>query len=100
MERPDQRLFEGDLCSAEFRDGVIQGRWGVPESGEVPADLAWPFVILWITAAERPNSPDRFFVRLDVSGYRSVPPTGTFWDPTTKATMEFAKRPKGKPNSR
>ena len=100
MEHPDQRLFDDDLRSVAFRTGVIRGRWDQADGALLPADLAWPFVILWIAAARRDNAPDRFFVRLDAAGYRSVPPTGTFWDPATKASLEFAKRPKGKPDSR
>ncbi len=100
MGRPDQRLFEDDLRSAESRSGVIRGLWGLAGGTLLPADLTWPSVILWIAAARRDNAPDLFFVRLDLAGYRSVPPTGTFWDPTTKATLELAKRPKGRPGSR
>lgn len=100
MERPDQRLFGDDLGSVAFRTGVISGRWDQPGGVVLPVDLTWPFVIFWIAAAHRENAPDRFFVRLDAAGYRSVPPTGTLWDPTTAATLEFALRPKGKPNSR
>jgi len=29
MERPDQRLFEEDLTSVEFRSGGAKGMWGV-----------------------------------------------------------------------
>jgi len=100
MEGPDQRLYEEDVRSAEFRMGVAGGRWGTPESALLPTDLAWPSVILSIAAAPRDNAPERFLVRLDMAGYRSVPPTGMFWDPASKSTLEFAKRPKGKPESR
>jgi hypothetical protein len=100
MEHPDQRLFDDDLRAVAFRAGAIRGQWDRPAGALLPADLAWPFVILWIAAARRDDAPDRFFVRLDAAGYRSVPPTGTFWDPATKAALEFARRPKGKPDSR
>jgi hypothetical protein len=100
MEGPDQRLYDEDTRSAEFRMGVAGGRWGTPESALLPTDLAWPSVILSIAAAPRDNAPERFLVRLDMAGYRSVPPTGMFWDPASKSTLEFAKRPKGKPESR
>jgi hypothetical protein len=33
-------------------------------------------------------------------GYRSVPPTGTFWDVTTKGMLALNRRPKGSPESR
>lgn len=100
MEGPDQRLFEADILSAEFRNGVMNGWWDMPEKDIMPVDLAWPRIILWIAAATRQNAPDRFYISLDVAGYRSVPPTGTFWDPSTKAALEIGKRPKGKPESR
>lgn len=100
MESPDQRLFEEDLSSAEFRSGVEKGLWGLPAQGLLPDDLAWPQVVFWIAAAARPNAPDRFYVLLDAAGYRSVSPTGTFWDSTTKSVLDLSKRPKGKPGSR
>ena len=100
MEHPDQRLFGDDLLSVAFRTGVIGGRWDRADGGLPPADLVWPNVVFWIAAAPRTDAPDRFFVRLDAAGYRSVPPTGTFWDPATNTRLEFAKFPKGKPDSR
>jgi len=100
MEHPDQRLFDDDLRSVAFRTGVIAGRWERSDGGLPAADLPWPAVIFWIAAAHRNNAPDRFFVCLDVAGYRAVPPTGTFWDAATKTTLEFTKRPKGQADSR
>jgi hypothetical protein len=100
MEKPDQRLFEHDLQSAEFRIGAEKGRWGLPGSGVSPENLAWPIVILWIAAAPRPGAPERFYVMLDAAGYRTVPPTGMFWDSEGKTVLVPARRPKGKPNSR
>jgi hypothetical protein len=100
MEKPDQSLFYEDLRSAEFLIGEAKGLWGLPSPELVPEDLKWPKVILWITAGPRPNSPDRFYLLLDVDGYRSVPPTGTFWDPAKKSVLENSKRPKGKSDSR
>ena len=100
MKPPDQAILESDLVSAEFRIGVAKGVWGLPDLDVVPEEVVWPKVIFWIAAGPRPNSPERFYIALDAAGYRSVPPTGTFWDPNTKTTLEFEKRPKGKPDSR
>jgi hypothetical protein len=100
MDRPDQRLFEEDLGSAEFRSGAAKGLWGIPGPEVLAAEPAWPNKILWIAAAARPNAPDRFYFTLDIAGYRAVPPTGTFWDLAKKSPLEIAKRPKGKPESR
>lgn len=100
MLGPDQRLFEADLLSAEFRCGVVKGAWGPAEAEALPEGAAWPRVFFWLAAAPRENAPERFYVGLDAAGYRSVSPTGTFWDPATKARLDFAKFPKGRPDSR
>ena len=100
MEKPDQRVFEDDLSSAEFRAGVARDFWNLAGVDVLPDGLAWPMRVFWMAAAARTNAPLRFYVHLDLSSYRSVPPTGTFWDPATKSTLEFSRRPKGKPGSR
>lgn len=100
MLAPDQRLFEADLLSVEYRDGVAKGLWGQAEADALPNGAAWPNIYFWMAAAPRTGAPDRYYVALNLSGYRSVPPTGPFWDPVTKQTLEFGKWPKGKLNSR
>lgn len=100
MQAPDEGMFASDFQSAEFRIGVMKRFWGLPDADLMPEGLVWPQVILWIAAAVRPNSPERFYVALDAAGYRSVPPTGTFWDPVTKSMLSTEMRPKGKPESR
>jgi hypothetical protein len=96
----DQRLFESDLQSAEFRNGVAKGLWDQAEADALPDAAAWPNAYFWMAAAQRTGAPDRYYVTLNLSGYRNVPPTGPFWDPVKKATLELGKWPKGKPNSR
>jgi hypothetical protein len=101
MDLPDKRLFEADLASAEFLNGTVNGWWGVPDGATLPATiLTWPRTVLWIAAAARGNAPTQYHVSLDMSGYRSAAPTGTFFDPSTGSMLELAKRPKGRPNSR
>jgi hypothetical protein len=101
MELPDKRLFEVDIVSAEFRNGAVNGWWGVADGDTLPAAaVTWPRTVLWIAAAPRDNAPDRYYVSLDVAGYKSVAPTGTFCDLATGSTLEVAKRPKGRPGSR
>lgn len=100
MLPPDQRLFEADLQSAPYRSGAAKGLWARAEADALADGATWPKVFFWMAAAPRANAPDRFYVALDAAGYRSVPPTGTFWDPAAKATLEFGKRPKGKSGSR
>jgi hypothetical protein len=100
MDKPDHRLFEADLASAEYRAGALKGYWGLAGTDVLAEQPEWPARVLWIAAAPRTNAPDRFYIRLDLSDYRTVPPTGTFWDPINKSTLEFAKRPKGRAGSR
>jgi len=100
MLPPDQRLFEWDLRSAGYRNGVAKGLWGEAEADALPDGAAWPNAYLWMAAAPRTGAPDRYYVALNLSGYRNVPPTGPFWDPLKKQTLELSKWPKGKPNSR
>ena len=100
MDKPDQRLFDADATSADFRAGALKGYWGLAGADILPEQPAWPRRILWIAAAPRPNAPDRYYVDLDLTGYRADAPTGTFWNPNTKSILEFNLRPKGKPDSR
>jgi hypothetical protein len=100
MFPPDQRLFEADLQSAPYRIGAAKGLWAQAEAEVLPDGAAWPRAFFWMAAASRANAPDRYHVALNLSGYRSVAPTGAFWDPAKKATLDLAKWPKGKPGSR
>ena len=100
MEPPDRRAFQTDVESVGFRNGVVKGRWGFPDHGIPATPPTWPYVILWIAAAERQNSPDRFYLRLNLEGYRTEAPTGTFYDPATGSPLDLTMRPKGRPGSR
>jgi hypothetical protein len=100
MPPPDQRLFEEDVQSAPYRIGAAKGLWGKAASDALPDGATWPKVFFWMAAAARPNAPDRFYVALDLTGYRSAAPTGGFWDPSKKVPLEITKWPKGKPGSR
>src|SRR5271167_530757 len=62
MEKPDQRLFEEDLSSAEFRTGVVKEFWDLAGADLLPEGLAWPARVFWMAAAVRANAPVRFYV--------------------------------------
>jgi hypothetical protein len=97
---PDQKLFAMDLEDARFRTGVLAGRWGVAEAAVLPEGMSWPHMCFWLQAAERQGAPDRYYIMIDVDGYRSVSPTGSFWDSVGKTMLGASKYPKGKPGSR
>jgi hypothetical protein len=99
MDTPDHRLFDEDVASTEFRIGAEKGWWGLP-SLELLSQVKWPRRLLWIAAAARNHAPERFYIGMDASGYRNTPPTGCFWDPSTKLPLDLKLWPKGKPNSR
>lgn len=94
MECPDEALFRFDLTSAAYRAGVVKGLWGYQDGSD------WPFAVFWMAATQRDRSPDRYFVRLDLTGYRTKPPTGRLWDPQTRSGLDFSRYPQGAPNSR
>ncbi len=91
-----RQALEEDLAGAEFRVGLVEGRWGLPDADLEPILPPWPAVVLWVAAAARETAPDRFYVRLDCTGYPTAAPTGTFWDPSSGETLSHEKRPKGR----
>ncbi|MGH6875746.1 MAG: DUF7665 family protein [Rhizomicrobium sp.] len=100
MPSPSQRLFEADVQSAPFRIGVAKGLWALAEPNALPDGAEWPRAFFWMAAAPRDKAPERFYIALDLSGYRSMPPTGAFWDPAAKAPLDLSKWPKGTQGSR
>ena len=89
---PDELLFETDIQSAAFRVGDAEGRWGL----ELSPGIAWPHAVFWVAAPERPGSPRRFRLRLDLSGYPSQGPTGRFWNTQTGGPLAPSDYPKGR----
>ncbi len=100
MRPLDQRLFESDLQSAEYRNGLTKGLWGEAESAARPDGATRPNVYFWMAAAPPLGAPDRYYVALNLAGSRNVSPTGPLWDPAKRQVLELAKWPKGKPNTR
>jgi len=71
-----------------FEDGVQRGYWGV-------TDIAWPYVIIWIGAAPRQNSPDRYYLRFWLESYPALGPTATLWDVDRCQKLDRSRWPKG-----
>jgi len=89
--KPDEAALRGDLRSVDFRVGVAEGRWDLAD----PPGVVWPYAVFWVAAPLRPNSPDRFHLRLDCAGYPAVGPTGRFWDHTSAGPLPLGDYPKG-----
>jgi hypothetical protein len=86
---PDERVFRSHLERVDFRVGVERKRWRFVE-------IAWPWVIIGVTAAERASGPDEFMLRFELSNYPTAGPTAGLWDPIEKAYLTADRRPKGR----
>ncbi len=95
MLEPAERAFLAHLEDGPFRIGMAEGRWGLADPSLLPDGLVWPISVLWVAAAPREKSPNRFYLRLDCNNYPVDAPTGTFWDLVTKDILAIHKRPKG-----
>ena len=94
-----QEIFERDLASDAFQEGCVRGRWGLMDDAKrlpgVPA-IAWPNVVIWIAAAPRPNSPDRYNFNFDLEGYPAAAPTSHCWDPEARVVLPDPKWPRSR----
>lgn len=85
---PDERALRAALRAAGYQSGVDGGRWRL-------VDLDWPIGVFAVSAAERPNSPSEFGLRIDLSGYPQQAPTAAPWDLDIDAALPSDRRPKG-----
>ena len=85
MSAPDQRSFEADVAMPAFRLGEAEGRWRLVE-------IAWPFVLIAVTAKDQ----RQYVLRFDCSGYPQTPPTGGPWDSSRNAVLAFDLWPQGR----
>ena len=85
MNAPDQRSFEADVARPAFRLGEAEGRWRLVE-------IAWPFVLIAVTAKDQ----RQYVLRFDCSGYPQTPPTGGPWDSPRNAVLAFDLWPRGR----
>ena len=65
-------LFRGDLTGGPLNAGVDRGWWRV-------RSVAFPYAVIEIAAAPRPNSPDWLAFRFDISNYPQAP-SAQPWD--------------------
>ena len=86
---PDELAFRGHIARGRFQSGVDRGDW------RVVGQMAWPCVLITVSAAKRENGPSEFGLRFDVSGYPATAPTATPWDLEQDVVLAPARRPKG-----
>ncbi len=85
---PDERAFREHLRGGRFRAGIAEGRWRL-------ISMTWPYVVIAVSAAARPNSPAEFALRFELGGYPTTPPTGGLWDLDAGISLPVDRRPKG-----
>ena len=91
--RPDEADAREAVAGGPFRLGLALGRWR-------DVRLDWPHLIVDIAAAPRPDAPDVYTLRVDLSGYPAQAPLGEFWDPVANAKLPANQWPSGAPGSR
>jgi len=85
---PDRALLEQDLAAPEFRCGEIEGRW-------TRGTISWPYVIVAVSAPERPRSPAEYGFRFECTGYRQNPVTAQPWDLQGNSPLAAERWPTG-----
>ena len=85
---PDEVAVLEHLKGGRFLSGISAKRWRL-------ISVDWPIVLVAVSAAERPNSPTEFVLRMELAGYPDVAPTGGLWDPDSDVSLPAAIRPKG-----
>lgn len=86
---PDERLFKSHLEEASYQLGVDNGFWDIVE-------ISWPIVYLWIAAAAKKNSPDKYYFKFTVDGYSDSAPSACPWDIEKKSVLPLNEWPKGR----
>ena len=86
---PDERVLREHVVGARFQEGVGRGRW------RLVGDIAWPVVLVAVSAGPRDNAASEYVLRFDLTGYPDTAPTATPWNSTTGDVLEQELRPKG-----
>lgn len=100
LRAPDERALLEHLDSARFQAGVDAGQWRLftcmehEVCGRIPA-IAWPFVLIAVSAAPRLQAPVEFLLRFELSDYPHAAPSASPWDCTTNTLLEANRRPRG-----
>lgn len=88
LRRPDEQAFLDEVTEGGFQLAVHLGRWRIVR-------IAWPIVVVEITAAPRDGAPNAYAFRFDCAGYPQDPPTARPWLPATGTALPFDQWPTG-----
>lgn len=83
-----ETVLRAHLEGGSFLSGVDRDRWRL-------VALTWPYLIVAVTAAERPGAPNEFAFRFECTGYPQAPPTARPWNEGTDTALEARCWPKG-----
>jgi hypothetical protein len=87
--KPDEQVFRAHLEMGPFLSGVDRGRWRL-------LNIAWPYVVIAVTAAVRPQGPKEYAFRFELSNYPQAPPTAQPWNEMNNSPLEHPKWPAGR----
>lgn len=85
----DEQVFRSHIELGPFQSGVARGHWRL-------VSINWPVVIIAISAASRPNAPDEYVLRFDLTNYPKAPPTALPWNVEKNCRLDTRDRPSGK----
>ena len=85
----DERVFREHVQAGPFQSGVDRGRWRL-------LSIDWPYVIIAVSAAPRPEAPNEYALRFNLTGYPQTAPTAQPWDVEQGAPLQAAKWPQGR----
>jgi hypothetical protein len=92
----DLEIFNRDVDSYLFVDGETEHKWGIVN--KVDMGQEWPIVYIWIAAASRPLSPEKYYFKFKLDGYPSQAPEICVWDIENKSNISITQTPTGKGN--
>ena len=81
---PDERVFREHLEAGPFQSGVDRGRWRLES-------INWSYAVLTVSAAQRPNAPEEYSFRFELTNYPAVPPTAQPWNAQSNVALETGK---------
>jgi hypothetical protein len=84
----DERVFRAHVQAGPFLSGVDRGRWRL-------LSIAWPLVLIAVTAAAREQGPAEYVFRFHLADYPQTAPTAQPWDVESDIPLRPERWPAG-----